>query len=89
MNITIESDSMLLVVAINNFSEHNSSVGLLFNGCKTQVDSIKGCSIVHVRRSTNWVAYCLARAYASRTGLGESRTSPPLFLSYIIAFDLK
>ena len=75
------------VLSITN-STQNSSVGLIFKDCKSLVDSIRGCSIVHVRRSAKQVAHCLARTSVSRTDLGGWRISPHPF-SDVNSLDLQ
>ena len=47
--VIVESDSQLLVTALHDPSEYNSSVGLLFKDCEILINSIQGCSIVHLR----------------------------------------
>ena len=78
-------DSLILVTQINRGSTYKSSVGLIIDDCRTLILSLNGCSIVHVLRSANQITHCLAKAYVSRSEMGEWGYSPPRFLNDVLA----
>ena len=53
VNVIVESDSQVLVSLIKKPSALSSSVGLIINDCKSLIQTIMGCSILHIRRSAN------------------------------------
>ena len=57
-NVTIESDSLVLVSQINKGSIYNSNVWLIIDDCRSLIRSLSDCDIVHVRCS---VSHCLAK----------------------------
>ena len=87
-NIIVKSDSLVLVSFVNKGSTYNSSVGLVFEDCRTLVHNICRCILAHVRHSTNQVAHCLAKASISRYEVGEWKGCPSPFLQHVLASDL-
>ena len=79
VNVIVESDSEVLESLIKKPSALSSSAGLIINDCKSLIQSIMGCYIVHIRRSANDAAHCLAKSAASGSVLGELREVHPSF----------
>ena len=67
----IKSDCQVLVNAINDPCGYISIVGLIISDYKELMMNILECSVVFVKRSTNWVAHLLARATGSMPETGE------------------
>ncbi|XP_074341872.1 uncharacterized protein LOC141679267 [Apium graveolens] len=59
--VTIESDSMLAVRALQGVQENLLEVGHVLNACRTILDSNSGYSISWVKRQANRVAHLLAK----------------------------
>ena len=87
-NIIFESDSQLLVRAINTLIFYSSSVSLILQDCMYLLNSLNGCAIVFANRLTNQAAHELSKVAVSLSDLGEWSCTPPHFLSDIIRMDL-
>ena len=72
-DVTVESDSQVLVSRVNKESSYYSYVGLVIQDCKSLLEGLRGCSLAHVCRSSNQVAHCFAKTYVPRSDLGEWR----------------
>ena len=79
VNIIFESDSQLLVRAINTLIFYSSTVGLILQDCMYLLNSLNGCAIAFANRSTNQVAHELSKVAVSLSDLGEWSCTPPQF----------
>ena len=70
-NVLLETDRLLLALAVKNSTPYLSPIGLIIQDCKALLRIIPEYSISFVCRSTNHVAHLLARATGSTTGQGE------------------
>lgn len=87
--VIVESDSSMLIQAIQASSSSPNYVGLVVNECKDLVASIVDCRIYFVRRSANSVAHLLARASNSMSDVQEWGSIPPPFICNALSFDLQ
>ncbi|XP_073121019.1 uncharacterized protein [Henckelia pumila] len=88
-HIIVESDALLVIEALNNSSESDSSIlGLIVDDCKILAGDFSSCQFVFVYRSANQIAHALARKAISMSGLLGRATSSPTFISSVILQDL-
>ncbi|XP_019164321.1 PREDICTED: uncharacterized protein LOC109160490 [Ipomoea nil] len=76
-NIIIESDCLNFCTAFNSCSFDFSCVGLLVKQCLSIASIMENVSVSHVKRSSNRVAYELARATVSMAGSEVWTEIPP------------
>ena len=88
-DVTVESNSQVLVSAVNKESPYYSYVGLVIQDCKSLLEGLHSCSLAHVCRSGNQVVHCLAKASVSGFDLGEWRDYPPSFISHVLASNMQ
>ena len=86
-NIIFESDSQLLVRAINTPIFYSSTMSLILQECIYLLNNLNGCAITFANRSTNQAAHELAKVVVSLSDLGEWSCTPP-FLSDVIRMDM-
>ena len=85
-NIIFESDSQLLVRAINTLIFYSSTVGLILQDCMYLLNNLNGCAIAFANRSTNQAAHELSKVAVSLSDLGEWSCTPPHFLVMLSAW---
>lgn len=90
--VQVESDSEMVVKAIQSSEQDNSTFGQIIRDCQHILSLSNGLSIHHVRRSTNHVAHqvahVLARASDSMSDSNEWGTDPANFLISVLLCDL-
>ncbi|KAM7519824.1 hypothetical protein LguiB_018786 [Lonicera macranthoides] len=86
--LIVETDSQLVVNAMNRVELDFSSFGLVIDDCKLLADSLKQCKVVFARRSTNGVAHCLARTAISVSDWECWMSVPPPFILDVLLNDL-
>lgn len=70
-NVIVEIDYQGFVQCFHRSSEDSSLLGLIVDDCKTIAKDIESCKVEFVRRTTNGVAYKLARVALSMSGKKE------------------
>ncbi|KAM6573571.1 hypothetical protein CsatA_017651 [Cannabis sativa] len=83
-DVFIETDSLMIVQAINSSVHMPSYFGLLVEDCRLILSSLKNVFISFVYRSANKAAHSLARASCSLSGCLFNERSAPLFLKNIV-----
>ncbi|XP_073138127.1 uncharacterized protein [Henckelia pumila] len=88
-HIIVESDALLVIEALNNSSESDSSrLGLIVHDCKILAGDFSSCQFVFVYRSMNQAAHALAREAVFMSGLVGRATPSRTFISCVILQDL-
>ena len=69
--VCFESDSLLLIKALNGSYDNISYFGMIINDYKSLANEIIGCRFSYARRSANRVAHALAKAASFLFDLGS------------------
>lgn len=85
-HITVESDSLLAVRAINNSHDNVLEVGFMLDECRVIVQSRPGLSINFAKRQANQAAHLMARV-ACLPDCQSTYTSPPSVLLETLLYD--
>lgn len=87
-NIIVESGSLLIINALNNYVNDSSSLGLIVDDGKNMDMDIQSCSFVFVSRSANQTIHALTRVVCSMFGLEGQVYPVPYVISDVIIHDL-
>ena len=69
-NVTVESDSLMLINTIRENFSASSYFGMIVQDCKVLAKDLGNCSFSFIRRSANQVVHAFARAAGSVSDLG-------------------
>ena len=86
--VIVESDSLLLVSAVNISACYSSPIGLIFHDCKELFQVIPDSSLFFARRSTKRVVHILSRVTGSLSGYGKWVQNPPSFIRVVISSEM-
>ncbi|XVE77401.1 hypothetical protein DITRI_Ditri13aG0059600 [Diplodiscus trichospermus] len=84
-DIIVETDALAVINAISNNVVVDSSFGLIIADCISLVKEIPKCKVTFV--CVNQVAYTLAQASCSMSGLGEWFDTPRAFILDVMGVD--
>ncbi|XP_073137676.1 uncharacterized protein [Henckelia pumila] len=87
-SIIVESDSLVVIDALNHSVADRSPFGLLIEDCKLLAQGVASCTFVFTRRSANQAAHALAKATGSMPDLVGRIDLHPTVLLNVIAPDL-
>ena len=85
--VLLESDALVVINAIKHCKVDDACFGLIIADCISLLKEIPNCSVSFVRRSTKQVAYVLARASVSMSGLGVWHLDPPALIVDVLKLD--
>uniref|UniRef100_A0A803PCK9 Reverse transcriptase domain-containing protein n=1 Tax=Cannabis sativa TaxID=3483 RepID=A0A803PCK9_CANSA len=83
-DVFIETDSLMVVQAMNSTVHMPSYFGLLVEDCRLILSSLKNIFISFVYRSANKAAHSLARTSCSLSGCLFNERNAPIFLKNIV-----
>ncbi|KAJ9170701.1 hypothetical protein P3X46_018791 [Hevea brasiliensis] len=86
--IEFETDSMMVVQAIQGLKVDNSYFGSIISYFKALLQELTSFSFSFVKKSANQCAHLLARAAISKSGFLEWGETPPNLISDVLSFDL-
>lgn len=87
VKVSIESDSLLSVMAINKNSKNYLELGSLIQHCRTILQAREGISVSYVRKRANKLAHEMAKIPCEPSSFIVS-WSPPSFLLETILSDI-
>ena len=83
--ITVESDSAVLVNLIHNHNSELHPLGTLIFNCQQLINSFRTCNLVHIHRGKNRVADCLAkRSIDQEIGMCMLYSAPVFAISSVL-----
>ncbi|KAM6541763.1 hypothetical protein CsatB_006210 [Cannabis sativa] len=83
-DVIVETDSLIVVQALNSSIHMTSYFGLLVEDCRLILSTLKNVLISFVYRSANKAAHCLARESCSLSGCLFDELNAPSFLKNIV-----
>lgn len=86
--VIVESDSLSVINSLYSNERVNLSIGVILDDRKSLQQDFNKCVFSYMRRSTNFVAYCLLRITRSLSGRVKLIHNLPLFISDVLAANL-
>ncbi|KAM6558557.1 hypothetical protein CsatA_027796 [Cannabis sativa] len=86
-DVIVETDSLMVVQALNSSIHMTSYFGLLVEDCRLILTTLKNVLISFVYRSANKAAHCLARESCSLSGCLFDELNAPSFLKNIVMVE--
>lgn len=85
-NVSVESDSLMAVKAINGTANFHLEIGHSIDACRSILASRIDVGVSHVRRLANRAAHCMARIPCALNSYGMVR-SPPRNVLDAVMYD--
>ncbi|XP_074362740.1 uncharacterized protein LOC141703020 [Apium graveolens] len=87
--VTVESDSLVAVNAINGQNKFLLEVGHIIDHCRLLLQSLSGVSVKFVRKQANEVAHGLAKMPCRLIALSFSRLLLPIWWRFVLLMLLE
>ncbi|KAK1353602.1 hypothetical protein POM88_008168 [Heracleum sosnowskyi] len=83
--VVVESDSLVVVDALNKNRKYVSEVGSIFESCRVVLQQRCDLKVQHVRRQANKVAHSIAKIPCMSGSMNCFSTPPPCVLELIVS----